>query len=343
MIKRNIFTGLFFLLGAVTLSMSSCTKDNSTSTTSLSSQQTAQVQNADVQDAVADKTETDIDSKLDELQTSNYTTGVTQKAFMTDLSDTVIITVDHPDTTTFPKVVTMTYYSYKDSSAFENITKNGQIVVTINAANVKFPQLVTRSYTFKNFAVTTDSTTVILNGTRTVTRQKAAVKLTDLKVAKISVTDNITASLKYSVVATGKNDTLSYTRNVNKTRVAVSYFKNINYKLGETAYNLTHLNFKHVASSDTITYTGTVAGVNENGEAYTRTIVTPLVVLGYKGSPVITSGSATFVVGTSASFLVTFQEDPAHKHYTLVTVTNVLTGATKSFDRKLSSVLKRWW
>jgi hypothetical protein len=343
MTQRNIFAGLFFLLGAVTLSMSSCTKDNSSSTTSLTSQQTEQVQNADVQDAVADKTEEDIDSKLDELQTSNYTTGVTQKALLTDLSDTVIISVDHPDTTTFPKVVTITYYSYKDSSAFENIIKNGQIVVTINAANVKYPQLVTRSYTFSNFAVTTDSTTVILNGTRTVTRQKAAVKLTDLKSARISVTDNITASLKYSMVTTGKNDTLTYTRNVNKTRVAVTYFKNINYRTGETAYNLLHLNFKHIASSDTLTYTGTITGVNENSEAYTRTIVTPLIVAGYKGSPVITSGSATYVVGTSVSYLVTFKEDPAHKHYTLVTVTNELTGATKSFDRKLSTILKKWW
>ena len=71
-IRKFVFR-LFFLLLAGSLSMYSCKKDSSTTTTNpLTSAQTIQVQNSDAQDAVADKTEEDVDSKLDELQNNNY-------------------------------------------------------------------------------------------------------------------------------------------------------------------------------------------------------------------------------------------------------------------------------
>jgi hypothetical protein len=335
---RKLIFRLFFFFIAGTLSLSSCKKESSGSNENpLTNQQTIQVQNADAQDAIADKTEEDVDSKLDELQNNNYAVAG-MKSNLANLTDTVVITVDHPDTTTFPKVVTLTYYSYKDSSANETIIKNGKITVTITSANPNHRKLVSRSFAFSNFAVTTDSTTIKLNGTRTVSRQKEAVKFIGLQSVRISVTDDITAAMNFAVATTGDTDTLKFTRNVNKVRTAVSHFRNIIYKSGD----ILHFLFRHVASSDTIIYNGTVTGINEEGNAYTKTITSPLIVTEYKGSLVVSSGTITYVVGTD-SYEITFQADPSHKHFTLVTITNNLTGKTKSFDRRFGRIFKKWW
>jgi hypothetical protein len=340
MIMKNrifLFRLAFFII-AGSLALYSCKKDSSGPiVNSLTGQQTIQVQNTDAQDAIADKTEEDIDNKLEELQNDNYAIAGT-KSLLANLTDTVVITVDHPDTTTFPKVVTLTYYSYKDSSAFENITKNGKITVTITSNSPTHRNLVSRAFVFDNFALTTDSTTIILNGTRFVNRQKAAVRFNGLLSVRISVTDDITASTSWAVATTGKSDTLKFTRVVNKVRTAVSHFRNVIYKPGD----LLHFFFRHVATTDTITYNGTVGGLNEEGNTYLKTITSPLTVTEYKGSLIVSSGTLTNVAGTD-TYEVSFKEDPAHKHYTLVTITNNQTGKTKSFDRRFGRIFKKWW
>jgi len=340
--KSKIILGFVFLFTAAGIFISSCSKDSTNpASTTLTSAQTIQVQNSDAQDAVAEQTEQDVDSKLDELQNSNYAAS-NLKSALTGLNDTVIITVDHPDTTTFPKVVTLTYYNYIDSNANESIIKNGTISVTISLANADHKRLITRAYTFTNFAVTTDSTTVILNGTRTVSRTKDAIMATGWQYLRVAITDNITASTKFSIVTTGSTDTLTFTRNVEKVRTAIAHFVNVNFKAGEPVYNAIHLHYRHMPSFDTLTYTGTVTGINEKGDTYTKTITAPLTISAYKGSLIIVSGTMTYVVGT-ASFTITFKQDPAHPHFTLVTVTNNTTNTSKSFDRRFGRLFKRWW
>jgi hypothetical protein len=336
-IRKFIFR-FFFLLIAGCLTLASCKKESSTPANNpLTGQQAIQVQNADGQDAIADKTEEDIDNKLDELQNNNYEVAG-PRSLLADLSDTVVITVDHPDTTTFPKVVTLTYYTYRDSCANETIIKNGKITVTVTSANPNYRKLVSRAFIFSNFSITTDSTTIILNGTREVSRQKATLKYKGLQSVRISVTDDITAAMKFAVATTGKTDTLYFTRNVNKVRTAIYHFRNIIYK----PLDLIHFFYRHVASSDTITYNGTVTGINEKNDTYTKTITSPLIVTDYKGSLVVSSGAMTYVVGTD-SYDITFEADPDHKHFTLVTITNNLTGKTKSFDRRFGHIYRRWW
>jgi len=63
------------------------------------------VLNSDAQDALADKTEEDIDNNLEELQNNNYVVAVTKSFEAGTPTNSVVITVDHPDTTTFPKVI----------------------------------------------------------------------------------------------------------------------------------------------------------------------------------------------------------------------------------------------
>jgi hypothetical protein len=346
--KRNIIIGVIFLFIAGSLSLISCKKESSTTTTtSLTGQQTEQVQNSDAQDAIADKTEEDVDNNLDELQNNNYQTSGKKSAFAS-LTDSLVITVDHPDTITFPKVVTLNYYNYQDSSTNEPITKNGEIIVTINRPDANHPLQITRKIQFINFTVITDSTTVTINGTRQVDRSKATVTfsgLEDLQEAKISVTDSITTPvpLRYAIATTGSTDSLIFTRNVNRVRTAIAYYKNINFDADkERVYNLLHLRFKHQPSLDELTYTGTVTGLNERDSAYTKTITSTLEISVYKGSLVITAGAMTYVAGSS-SYDITFQEDPAHPHFTLVTVTNNQTGKTKSFDRRFGRRFYKWW
>jgi hypothetical protein len=335
---RKLIFRLSFLLLAGSLSLYSCKKDSSNSNNNpLPTQQSIQVQNADVQDAIADKTEEDVDNKLDELQNNNYVIA-TGKSLLTVPANEVVITVDHPDTTYFPKVITFTYYNYKDSSANENIIKNGTIVIKVTSAYPRNRKLISRSFVFNNFAITTDSTTLILNGTRTVTRQKASIKFNELKSVRVSVSDIITDTLKFAVATTGSTDTLHFTRKADKERTAIIHFKNILY----TADNPFLIYFKHIASSDSLTYNGIVTGVNEEGNDYTKTITSPLVVTVYQGSLIISSGEMTYVVG-SDSYNITFKADPDHKHLTLVTVTNNLTGKSLIFDRYFGRKFRRWW
>jgi hypothetical protein len=343
--SRNYFIGIFCLFAAGTLSLTSCQKNSLTpsSSTSLTNQQAIEIQNSQAQDAIADKTEEDVDAKLEELQNNGYSSVLAKSALAAGLTDTVVITVDHPDSVYFPKVVTMTYYSYKDSSNNDVIIKNGVIKVNISLANSNHPRLVTRAFTFTNFSVTTDSTTVIVNGTRTVNRTSDSYKLTGLTWARLSVTDNITAALNYAVVTTGSNDSLKFTRNVSKVRTAISHFRNVNYNASDLAYTLKHIKYVHAPSLDSLSYLGTVTGLNEKGNTYTKSVQDKLIIVNYKGSLVIESGAITYTVGTTESYLITFSEDPNHMHFTLVTVKNNNTGKSKTFDRRLGGKFKKWW
>jgi hypothetical protein len=338
----KIVLRLFFFCVAGIFLPYSCQKDNTTPVVTppsqtLTSKQTIQVENSDAQDAISDKAEEDVASKLDELQSNNYAVS-SMKSYLSGLTDTIVISVDHPDTTYFPKVVTLTYYSFQDSSAFEDVTKNGQLIVTVNRPDVSHPRLLSWVINFKNFALTTDSTTVTINGIRTVNRQKASVKFNGIQSLRLSVTDNITAATRWAVVSTGKTDTLKFTRNVNKVRTAITHFRNVAYFPND----LIHIRYRHVFSSDTVTYNGTVTGINEAGNTYTKTITSPLDVTEYKGSLVVSSGTLTYVTGTD-SYQITFEMDPEHKHFTLVTITNNLTGKTSSFDRRFGRIFRRWW
>ena len=199
-------------------------------------------------------------------------------------------------------MVTLNYYSYQDSSANEPITKNGTLNVIINAPDPRHPRMVTRVIEFHNFEVATDSTIVIINGTRIVERQKDTIIFNGLQSASIAVTDNVSASLNYEVFANGRTDTFTYTRNVSRVRTIISYFRNVNFIASDSLYSLAHMRFRHVPSFDTLSYTGMVNGLNEKGNTYAKAVNSPLDILVYKGSLVIYSGIITYT--TSARRMI---------------------------------------
>jgi hypothetical protein len=317
--------------------ISSCNKDTSSAGNTMSARQLAVVQNSDVQDAVADKSEQDIDKTLDELQSNNYNTS-TVKSESVKGSRTII--VDHPDSTTFPKTITIVYNNYQDSTADESFVRNGEIdIVVTEGAN---PQLITRTFTFKGYSVTTDSTTVAVTGTRTVGRTAFTHKLNGFASLRLSFSDNITANLRFAIIKTGETDSLIFTRVVSKLRTSILHYDNVGGNSWLT------IRFRNDLSKDTITFSGTVTGVNEKGDNYTKTVSsgTPLTVIFYRGTPVISSGTMDLTIAgeTAASFTITYKEDlPNHPHKTLVTVTNNVTNATHSFDRIFGRKFLRWW
>ena len=319
---------------------SSCKKDNNAtpSITGLTSAQTAQVQNSDVQDAVADKADQDVDKSMDDLQANNYQTS----NLKSDLaSGSRVITVNHPDSTTFPKLITIVYTNYQDSTADESFVKNGEIDITVTADGTNY-QKISRAFTFKAFSITTDSTTIKINGIRTVARTVQEHKFTGLSSLRLSATDQITASTNWAIVKTGQTDTLKFTRIVARARKSIFYYDNVGGLTWKT------VKFRNNLAKDTITFTGTVTGINEKGDNYTKTIseATPLTVNYYHNTPVITGGTMAITVTgtTAASYTVTFKEDlPNHPYMTLVTVTNNTTLKTHSFDRRFGRKFSKWW
>jgi len=325
------------MLAAVSLLwITGCTKSKTTGG-ALTATEVYQTQNSDVQDAVADKNESEIDNTLDQLQVSNYSTSSLKDA---PILITRTITVDHPDSTTFPKTITIVYNDYEDSTATESFVKNGEIDITVSLTSGN-DQLVTRTMVFKNFSITTDSTTVTVSGTRTVTRSSLKAKFNGFTSLRVTATDNISANLSYAITKTGVSDSLKFTREVTKVRKTYLHYNN------EGGLSWQTIRFKNVPAEDTITWSGTVTGVNEKGETYTKTVSDsdPVTMTFYKGTPVLSAGTLHLTVEgtTSSSFTFTFQEDPDHPHMTLVTVTNDANGKTKSFDRKISRKFIRWW
>jgi hypothetical protein len=332
----------FLLIAALSgLLFTGCKKDgtSSSSSSSLTNQQVAQVQNSDVQDAVADKSDQDVDNTMNDLQANNYQTS-NLKAASASGSRIVTVTQGGEDSTTFPKIITIVYSNYQDSTADESFVKNGEIDITVTAGTNKL--LVTRAFTFKGYSVTTDSTTVTVNGTRTVESSSFSFKFNGLTSLRLSIADNITANLSYAIVKTGQTDSLKFTRIVSKLRTTILHYDNIGGITWKT------FDFKNILVKDTVTFSGAVTGVNERGDNYTKTVSssTPIVVTFYRGTPVVTSGTMDLSVTgtTTASYTITYKEDlPNHPYKTLVTVTNNTTLKTHSFDRRFGRKFIKWW
>jgi hypothetical protein len=231
--------GLFgwMMVAAVTLfSAQSCSKDDATG--DISGTDITLAQDDAYADALYDEVDNFVVTELVTLDAGGYSTAMLKSA----VEETCYtVTVDHPDLTTFPKVITIDFGA-GCSVVFngDTITREGQIIITIT--NRWYITGAEHSITFNNFYING----VRLEGTRT---------LTNLGM-------NIRNHFELRVVLeAGKvtfNDTAWVTRDAEHVR--------------EWSRQLNPMN-------DTLWITGSASGVNILGENYSRVIVEPLILI----------------------------------------------------------------
>ena len=233
--KKSIL-GIMMAAAVTIFLIPSCSKDE---TGSLSKNDIIQSQDVAYADALDEEVDNLVVSNVTSLNANNYS-AVGLKS-TNDNGDCVTITVDHPDSTSFPKVITLDYGT-GCTRVFKNdtITWQGKIIITLT--DRWFVKGAQHSVTFDNFYING----VKIEGTRTITNEGLNEK--NHLMMKI-------------VLENGKiifNDTASMTRNASHEREWIRSFDPVN---------------------DTVLITGSANGVNVKGETYERLITSPLVMV----------------------------------------------------------------
>lgn len=184
--------------------------------------------------------DSEIDQELANLEITGYQSSM-MKSTDEDPYVCKTITVDHPDTTTFPKTITI---DYGDGCTIaiqgEEYTRTGKIIIVLT--DKWFLEGASRTVTFEDFYINE----VKIEGVRTVTNSG----------------ENEEGNLEFDVtLVEGKvifNDTMEYTREAEKTREWVRAANPI----------------------DDIWYvTGGCSGVNVDGYEYSHTIIEELMII----------------------------------------------------------------
>ena len=201
--KKKAFYSISFALMAGMFLLNSCNLDEQTS----SGLNDADIEQAE-DDAVADDVYTTVDAMVDDeistLDANNYNANMHLKTVSDKTSDPFVckvVTVDHPDSTHFPKVITIDYgEGCTVTINGEDYTRKGKIQITVTGR--WFLEGATRTTTFIDFFVND----VKVEGTRTV----------------VNTGENENGNLVFEHELTdGKlifNDTLEYTRTATTER-----------------------------------------------------------------------------------------------------------------------------
>jgi hypothetical protein len=215
----------------------SCSKDNSGA---ISSKDVTSAQDEIYANALFDEVDNTVVSNVTTLSGMGFS-NLNVKSTDCDSNDCMRITVDHPDSVSFPKVVTLDFGEgctriFKD----DTIVYKGQIIVTLTDHwFVKGSQHIV---TFNNFYING----VKLEGTRTITNKG----LNDKNHFELGI-----------VLTGGKvifNDTAILTRESNHVREWIRSYNPLN---------------------DTMLVTGSASGINIQGEQYERIITSPLILV----------------------------------------------------------------
>ena len=230
--RRNGFLGLM-LITAVVFFTPSCSKDDEGS---ISETDIALAQDETYVDALFDEVD---DMALTEIKTLDDNNYVASGFKSTSVAACYTVTVNHPDTVTFPKVVTIDF-GEGCSVVFngDTIIRSGQII--INISNRWFVENAEQVMTFNNFYFNGAR----VEGTRTMTN------------------NGLNERNRLEIATKLENGKVTFAENTFMTRTA-SHIR-------EWARHMNPLN-------DTIYITGSANGVNALGETYSRVITEPLV------------------------------------------------------------------
>jgi hypothetical protein len=320
--QLNYLLVFAFLVG---MTFAGCKKDKST-TPVLAGTDIAVAQDAESQDAVADNIDNMTDNQIDFIEANNFNTSIQKSAASGSTSWTC--TQGANDTTTFPKKITI----YLGDSVIngENLHYTGYITITDSlpaGVHGSWRNFVIRKIKFNAFGIASDSASITVTGTRTVSR--TSVKYTPALSAvttklNLYVTDAITANLTFSI--TCGNYTGTYTRLVDRTREAKAHFEK-----GLLGWHQVYL-------KDTLILNGTVSGKNLMDSTYSRVITAPITITRCPLLfPIISSGQMTLTNGTKLATL-TYSSAICK---TKVTISRG--DKTKEIERKLNRTFHKWW
>jgi len=221
---------------AVTLIFTpSCSKEDDGS---ISASDLSLAQDEAYADALFEEVDNLVSTEIATLDNSGYSTS-TKKSGSEDVCYTV--TVDHPDSTHFPKIVTMDFGT-GCSIVFngDTITRSGQIIITVT--DRWFVEGSEHIVTFNDFYMNG----VKIEGTKT----------------RTNLGMNAANHLELGIELVGGkvifNDTVMMTREASHVREIIRTFN---------------------PQNDTIMITGSANGTNVLGQDYTRTITEPLVMV----------------------------------------------------------------
>jgi hypothetical protein len=321
----NYLLALALMLG---MTLAGCKKDKTTSDTTLAGGDVALSQDAESQDAVADNVDQTVDDKLTSIEQNGFDISNQKSAMVGGGSWTC---THAGDTAAWPKVITITFGDTAVNG--ENLHYTGSIVITdslIPGAGTWRNRLI-RKIKFAGFGIVSDSSSVIVTGTRTVTR--TSVKYTpalstvtaNTTSLRLEVTDAITANLTFTI--TCGDFTKSFTRVVDRTRKAIAHFEK-----GTIFWRQAYL-------KDTVTINGTVSGKNLQDSTYSRVITAPPITITRCPLlfPIISAGKMTLTNGSKTATL-DYSSDGCK---TKVTITKG--DKTKVIERKINRKFHNWW
>jgi hypothetical protein len=305
-----------------------CKKDNSSNNNPLANNDVAIAQDAESQDAVADNIDQSIDNKMTDIEENGFNSSKQKSAMTSGDSWTCLQAGDNKtDTATFPKKITITFGDTTING--ENIKYTGSIVVTDSLSQPKHPW---RNYLIRkikyNLVIVSDSSSIIVTGTRTVNRTsiKYTPPLTTPNITsfRVDAVDAITANLTFQI--TCGTYTGTFTRVVDRTREAIAHFEK------GTIY------WRQASLKDTLIYNGSVTGVNLQDSVYSRIITVPVTFTRCPLLfPVISSGTITATNGTKIA-TITYTSDVCK---TKVTITRG--DKVKVFELKINRKYHKWW
>jgi len=340
--KRNIICGVLFIIITLVVIDFSCKKDNikssGTSGNSVfSSAEITQAQNAEHIDVVFDKIDNDMDNDIEAVETKNFY-GSKKSAS----SDCVTLTVDHLDTTTWPKVLNLSYTCF-DTVTAQHILLSGKIGVTIDtltgAGKKNWRNFYKRTFTYTNFMIASDSDTLIVNGIRMVYRSGVSQifsggLLGPKEFLVVSSKDSILTN-NLTIKERFPDSSRIVSRNVLKTRYNKIWYKN-------SSTNPASSKYVHVISKDSAIFTGAVTGIDARGESYSRKITSPLITIycpKWPSNIIITSGTITQTINNTDS--IKFNYTASANCGTKVSI--VKNGKSIFIDRKFTRKLVKWW
>lgn len=235
---RKLFSKLAGLIIITSIFITSCEKsENDDLFNAISESEIEMAEDDALADAIYEDLEMTVDQEIAELDRNAY-----EELNLKSTSDEVcrVITVDHPDSTRFPKIITIDYGD-GCTTIFngDTITKKGMIQVTVTGRY--WVEGSKRIITLIDYYVND----IKVEGTRTITN------------LGLNESDNFEFSIVLEDGALIINDTITITRESDRTR---EHYVGNRFDWGD----------------DEFIITGEVYGVNARGYEYRREIISPL-------------------------------------------------------------------